>query len=328
MMAENYLENQITPLISIIIPFYNTEDFLREAVESVLNQTVKDWELVLVDDGSTDKSLEIAEEFKEKHPNKIVLLSHNDNENKGANAARNLGFADSKGKFITFLDADDVFYPDTLERELKVFNENSEADAVCGTMKCWFSWSDEARKWEKDFKVELVLGTEKLYQPPDLLIDNLKADGSKPGINCVMVKSEFAKTVGLFEEDYRHTWEDQVIWAKLTLNGSIYVMDAVLAKYRQHPASTSSTKKQNGQDILSKKIFLDWLEAYLQTQMVEDENVWKAFRTFRRKVYLETNFKKLKQIYTRLLPLHLRFKIRDNLTKAKQFLSRSAHRHK
>ncbi len=327
-MIEKTKKDQIRPLVSIIIPFYNRADFLREAIESVLDQTETDWELLLINDGSTDQSGAIAESFKAEYPSKIRLCSHSQNQNKGASASRNLGIAKAAGQFITFLDSDDVFFPDTLQKELQAFAQNPLADAVCGTLKCWYSWSEKAAKREKDFIINLVLETEKLYQPPALLIHNLTAGGRKPGINCVMLKNEFAKNFELFEADYRYAWEDQVFWAKVSLYGKIYVMDAVLAKYRQHPASTCAVESENGQDISSMNIFLDWLEIYLNKQNIENSNVWKALRSFRRTLFLETKLRKLKQMYRRMLPLHIRYKIRDLWTNTKKISARSAHRHK
>lgn len=327
-MSENSPENQNEPLVSIIIPFYNREEFLGEAIESVLIQSEKDWELLLINDGSTDKSVEIAAGFVEKYSSKIHLFGHEDNQNRGAHAARNLGISKSKGKYITFLDSDDIFFSDTLEKELKAFEENPEADAVCGTLECWYSWSDQAEKREKDFTIDLVLETEKLYQPPDLLIHNLKAGGRKPGMNCVMLKSNFAKKCGVFEADCKYIWEDQIFWMKVSLYGKIYVMDETLAKYRQHPVSNSKIKSQDGQDVPLMPIFLDWMEVYLQEQNIENDEVWKALRGFRRTLYFETKLRKAKHLYRLSVPLHLRYKMRDKLTRLKQILARSAHRHK
>ncbi|MGI8668232.1 MAG: glycosyltransferase family 2 protein [Aridibacter sp.] len=307
------------PLVSVIIPFFNREDFLGEAVESVLAQTYRNWEMFLVDDGSTDKSFEIAEDFTEKYPDKINLLTHENNENKGASASRNLGIKHTTGEFITFLDSDDIYFPDTLEKELKAFAENADADAVCGTLECWYSWSDEASDREKDFRIDLVLELEKMYQSPDLLIHNLKASGRKPGINCVMLKREFVEKVGnIFEVECRYVWEDQIFWSKVSLFAKIYVMDASLAKYRQHPASSCAVETQGGNDIPSMSIFLDWLENYLKEENITDERVWKALRNFQRNLRLETKLKGLKQLYRRTLPLHIRYGLRDKWTKFKK----------
>lgn len=327
-MADNLSKKKQTPLVSIIIPFFNRKEFLVEAIESILAQSEKDWELLLIDDGSTDNGAEIARGFVQEYPCKIQLLNHPNNQNKGASASRNLGISNAKGKYLTFLDSDDIFFPDTITRELKAFEKNTDADAVCGTLECWYSWSGKADRREQDFTIDLVLELEKLYQPPDLLVHNLNAGGRKPGINCVMLKSEFVHRVGLFEEEFTRTGEDQVFWAKVSLFGQIYVMDAVLAKYRQHPASTCAIESENGQDIPLMNIFLDWLENYLRQQNIENKEVWKALRGFRRTLYLETKFRKLKQLYRRMFPLHFRYKMRDKWTRLKKTLSRSAHRHK
>lgn len=327
-MAETSQKEYSNPLVSIIIPFYNREEFLGEAIESVLDQSEKNWELLLINDGSTDKSVEIVQGFVEKYPSKIRLFSHEQNENKGAHAARNLGIANSNGEYITFLDSDDVFFPDTLERELKAFAKNPQADAVCGTLECWHSWSKNVKNWEKDFTIDLVLETEKIYEPPDLLVHNLRAGGRKPGMNCVMLKGDFAKDIGVFEEDCKYIWEDQIFWMKVSLYGKVYVMDATLAKYRQHPVSNSKIKSQNSQDIPLMPTFLDWMEVYLQKHNIDNEEVWKALRDFRRTLLFEIKFKKVKHLYRRFVPLHVRYSMRDRLTRLKQLLSGSAHRHK
>lgn len=327
-MSANSSENQNRPLVSIIIPFFNREEFLNEAIESVLSQNEKNWELLLINDGSTDSSVEIAQAYVERYPSKIYLLNHENVENRGASASRNLGIGKAKGDYITFLDSDDVFFSDTIRKELEAFDKNPEADAVCGTLECWYSWSQEAEKWEKDFKIDLVLQTEKLYRPPELLVHNLIAGGRKPGMNCVILKRDFAKKTALFEEDYTHVGEDQVFWTKVSLYGSVYVTDEVFAKYRQHPASTCAVETQDGKDFQSLDIFLNWLENYMLEKNVDNKDLWNALRRFKRTHYLGTKFHKLKRIYRRALPLYVRYKMRDQLTKLKKFLLRSAHRHK
>ena len=308
------------PEVSIVIPFFNREQFLGEAIESVLGQSFTDWELLLIDDGSTDGSRKIANRYLKKLPHKIHLLSHENHINKGAAAARNLGIKKAAGNFITFLDSDDIYFPQTLEKQISAFAENSSADAVCGTLECWYSWSEEAKKTEKDFVIDLILATDELYQPPDLLIHNLNAGGRKPGINCIMLKTDFVRRTGVFEEEFTRTGEDQVFWAKVSLSGKIFVINEVLAKYRQHPESTCAVETSEGADIDQMTDFLDWLENYLQEQNISDARVRKALKKFRRNVRFEKKLKFLKQIYRRTLPLHLRYKIRGNWTKLKKKL--------
>ncbi|MDR0858472.1 MAG: glycosyltransferase [Oscillospiraceae bacterium] len=104
------------PQVSIIVPIYNSENWLESCVQSVLNQSRGDWELILVDDGSTDSSRSICEQYSQKYEH-IRVYSQ---ENAGVSSARNLGISRANGKYIAFLDSDDVYHPEFLARMLKV----------------------------------------------------------------------------------------------------------------------------------------------------------------------------------------------------------------
>src|SRR3954454_24972846 len=99
-------------LISVIMPAFNRERFLSEAIESVFAQTFPDWELIIVDDGSTDETAPIANNFARLHPQRIRVLSQ---PNSGVVAARNAGIWESHGTHIAFLDSDDIWVPTKLE---------------------------------------------------------------------------------------------------------------------------------------------------------------------------------------------------------------------
>lgn len=103
------------PLVSILIPCYNAEKWLAETLESALAQTWDNIEIIVVDDGSTDKSLAVAKQFE---PDGVKVISQ---ANKGASAARNRAFQESQGDFIQYLDADDLLVPDKIELQVKLF---------------------------------------------------------------------------------------------------------------------------------------------------------------------------------------------------------------
>src|SRR5260221_1467443 len=103
------IENE--PLVSVIIAFLNEQRFLEEAIKSVLEQDYKHWELLLVDDGSTDPSTGIALKYADTFPNKIIYCEHADHINKGLSASRNHGIRRARGSLVAFLDADDVWLP-------------------------------------------------------------------------------------------------------------------------------------------------------------------------------------------------------------------------
>lgn len=305
-----------SPLVSIITPFLDREKFLGEAIESVLAQTHRNWELILIDDGSTDRSTQISKKFVEKYPSKIRLYAHEGEfKNRGAGAARNLGIRRAKGEYIVFLDSDDTLFPDTIERQLRAFEANPTANVVCGTLLYWYSWEKNITSSERDFQVDLCMPLEKLYEPPSLLIRNLRSGGRKPGIMTWMVRHEFAEAIGAFEEDYNRIGEDQVFWAKLSLNGKIYVTDACLAKYRQHSDSSCTVSIRKKRYIHDWKFFYEWLDGYLTEREITDEAVWKSLNQARNTTRLQSKFVKVMDAYQRLLPLRVRYWIRDQLIK-------------
>ena len=110
-----------TPLVSIIMPLYNAAPYVGEAMGSVLAQTFSDWELIVVDDASTDESYAAACACKKDDP-RIVMLSHE--ANRGAGAARDTALAHARGRFIAYLDADDYWYPTKLQRQLDFMGKN------------------------------------------------------------------------------------------------------------------------------------------------------------------------------------------------------------
>lgn len=111
-----------TPDVSVITPFYNSEKFLKESILSVVNQTFANWELLLIDDASTDQSQSIAKSFTDSDP-RIKLITQS--ENFGAGIARNTGVENALGKYIAFLDADDSWLPQKLEKQLAFMQKNS-----------------------------------------------------------------------------------------------------------------------------------------------------------------------------------------------------------
>lgn len=110
------------PLISIILPVYNTEKYVRESIESILGQTYPNIEIICINDGSTDQSLEMLRSFGDR----IVIVDLP--ENSGIAAARNAGLGISRGEFIAFADADDIWKPEKLELQMKQFEQDPNLD--------------------------------------------------------------------------------------------------------------------------------------------------------------------------------------------------------
>src|SRR5919202_2999091 len=111
-------------LVSVVVPFWNDKKFIQETIESVFAQTYENWELLLVDDGSTDGSTQIALRYAEQYPEKVRYLEHPGHQNRGMSAARNLGISHAKGAYIGFLDADDVWLPYKLEQQVAILTSH------------------------------------------------------------------------------------------------------------------------------------------------------------------------------------------------------------
>src|SRR5215213_5930752 len=130
-----------SPAVSVITIFLDEEEFLEEAIASVRGQTFEDWELILVDDGSTDASPAIAALHAAADPKRIRLISHPGRKNRGMSASRNTGIAAARGEYIAFLDGDDVYLPQKLEMQVQILRDNPAAAMVYGATKHWYSWT-------------------------------------------------------------------------------------------------------------------------------------------------------------------------------------------
>ena len=115
---------KMSELVSIITPMYNSENFVEEAILSVIKQSYTNWELLIIDDGSKDKSIEIVEKYLGRD-NRIKLIKNTIN--KGASLTRNIGIEKSCGRYIAFLDSDDVWFPIKLEEQIKFMNDKKVA---------------------------------------------------------------------------------------------------------------------------------------------------------------------------------------------------------
>src|SRR5687768_9931393 len=117
-----------TPKVSVVIPVYNRAKYVGETIESVLSQTYQDFELIVVDDGSTDGSRKVLESFG----NRVTVLEHPNRENRGQSAAINRGLAAARGEFVGMLDSDDLWLPRKLELQVGFLDKHPEIGLVYG----------------------------------------------------------------------------------------------------------------------------------------------------------------------------------------------------
>ena len=209
-------------LISIITPVYNVERFLAETIESVLAQTYLHWELILVDDGSTDRSAEICKQYVEKD-NRIKYFYK---DNGGQASARNLGIKKATGSYITFLDSDDLYLEDKLENHFNDL-ENHQADFYYGGGYMLF----ENRTENKIEPYDWIYG-EKTGKD----FFNVLYHSCAVNINTVLVKKGLFGHVGYFDEatEFRGT-EDWDLWLRIALQvDRVYGTPEKKVYYRIH----------------------------------------------------------------------------------------------
>ncbi len=214
---------QDTGLISIIVPVYNAGAYIRETISMVAAQTYGNWELLLVDDGSEDDSREKIRESMESGDARIRLIEKQQNE--GAARARNTGIEASKGRYVAFLDADDLWMPDKLEKELAFMKEKQAAFVFTA-----YEFGDEdAKRTGKVVNVPPSLTYFKALSRTVIFTTTVMLDTERTGrelIRMPEVKSE-----------------DTATWWKILKNGfTAYGLNEVLAVYRRPARSLSSNK--------------------------------------------------------------------------------------
>ena len=271
-----------TPSVSIITIFLDAERFLEEAIESILAQTYDHWELVLVDDGSTDGSSALAQDYAARHPDRIRYCTHPGHENRGMSASRNRGIRASTAPLIAFLDADDIWLPRRLEAQVELIEALPTVDMVYGPTRYWYSWTGAPTDQDRDCTYPLGLPLRQPIEPPTVLRKFLETSGHiLPGTCSLLVRRSAVEAVGGFEEKFRGSYEDQVFLAKITAHHRVAVTDECLDLYRQHPNSCCAIAMEEGEYIPdephpAKKRYLDWLRTYFDTCGLDDPSLRAA----------------------------------------------------
>lgn len=301
------------PKISIVIPAYNAELTIKETIESVQKQTLSDFELIVINDGSTDRTLEILQSIED---HRLKIFSYL---NGGLSVARNRGISQVTGEFIAFLDADDFWKSDKLERQLAALEQHPDAGVA-------YSWTYFMNEREKC----LFLGSRLFYEGnvyADLLLKNFLANGSNP-----LIRRQAIESVGEFDSTLSH-FADWEYWLRLARNWPFVVVPDYQIFYRQS-SSTMSSKvegiKEEGLFMLEKAfrsapeelqslknksvcmLFQYCTELYLQHRTDSNglqkagQNIWMAIRLYpQTSLSQETQKLVIKFFLKRLIPANV-----------------------
>jgi glycosyltransferase involved in cell wall biosynthesis len=260
--------------VSVIIIFWNGERFIAEAIESVFAQTYPAWELLLVDDGSSDGSTTIARSYAERDPQHVRYLEHPGHVNRGMSASRNLGLRHARGQYVALLDADDVWFANTLAEQVMILESHPQAAMVYGPIQWWYSWTGRPEDRERDYVENLGVSPNTLIQPPRLLSLFLRDKAAVP--SGILGRRNIIERVGGFEDAFRGEYEDQVFCAKICLGAPVFASAQCWYRYRQHPGSSVAIGQKTGGTHSARLLFLTWLSNYLSEREVKDREVWWA----------------------------------------------------
>jgi glycosyltransferase involved in cell wall biosynthesis len=265
------------PLVSTVVIFRDAERFLDEAIASVFAQKYANWELLLVDDGSADSSSELARGWAERHPDRVRYLTHTEHANRGMSASRNLGIAQARGEYLTFLDADDVWLPRKLTQQVALLQACPEAAMVYAPSQWWYSWTGRATDLDRDVVCPLGVVPQTLLRPPSLITPFfLRQQLAIPCINSIVVRREAVERVGGFEACFPGMYEDQAFFAKVCLEMPIIAAPDCSDRYRQHADSCVSSAERTGQAYAARLQFLGWLAMYLARRDIHDQEIERA----------------------------------------------------
>lgn len=265
--------------VSVVTIFWNAERFLEEAIESVVAQTYRTWELLLVDDGSTDMSSEIALRWSQRYPDRVRYLEHPGHVNNGMSASRNLGVREARGEYVAFLDSDDVWLPNKLEEQVALFERYPEAGMVCGPSMYWHSWNGQSQDSAPDRVNHLGSLRDTLVPPPTLLPLALTGEVTTPSPSNILLRRSVIMKVGGFEEQFRgiyQMYEDQAFLAKVQLETGVYIASSCWDRYRKHSDSLVAQVKRLGKAHEARRYYLTWLAGYLQTQNLKNGQLGAA----------------------------------------------------
>lgn len=214
------------PLVSVIIPFYNVKNYIKNTLESVNNQVYKNIEIILVNDGSTDNSLKVVKEFLSKCKFKYTLYSQ---KNSGVSAARNKGLSLSSGEYVVFVDSDDLLSPQYINKMYETIKENDFSMVICG----FNTFRDDGLIYRNKFIIE---------EPDSLasieIMNRFLTRKIKISIWSLMVKKDVIEKYKIrFASGYKYSEDMHFIWKLLAHVERVGVISSPLYYYRWRDSS-------------------------------------------------------------------------------------------
>ena len=243
------------PLVSVIIPTYNRAWIIKESIDSVLSQDFIDFELIVIDDGSTDNTLEILNSYGED-----IIVIHQ--RNQGVSSARNRGLMEASGSLIAFLDSDDLWLPGKLSLQVDFFNSNPTA-LICQTEEIWM-------------RNNVRINPKKRHKKPSGMIFASSLALCLVSPSAVMVRRRLFEDVGLFDETLP-ACEDYDLWLRISCKYPVYLIDIpLIIKRGGHDDQLSSS---SGLD----KYRIKAIKKIIESNLLSESQFRAAVKTLKEK---------------------------------------------
>lgn len=217
----------LAPLVSVVIPCYNHEQFVRDCIQSVIGQTYENIELIIIDDGSKDNSVEKIKEMLDLCEQRFVRFEFRSRPNKGLSATLNEALEWCRGQYFSAIASDDQILENKIQIQVKYMEKNSDTVALFGGSNYIDNYNNILKVNKLNFQEylfdKIILNECQFYAPTQLM------------------KTEILKKVGGYNEEI--LVEDWYMWLKMAENGKIFCLSEVLANYRIHDSNTTKNSK-------------------------------------------------------------------------------------
>lgn len=250
-MVQSIIRSAKQPMVSVILPTYNRAEFLGEAISSVLDQSFKNFELLVIDDGSTDQTPQLVEKFSDP---RLIYLSQS---NKGRSAARNYGLSNASGSHIAFLDSDDVYLNSKLELQVDYMNEHPEFDMIYTSAYCI-----DRKGNQFDEQPYIAVSEGNIYKQVAFF---------RPltiTLPTVMLRREVLDAVGYFDESMER-FEDTDLWRRIA---KVFMVGAI-----NEPTCLLRTHESNALVTQDPKNIIKAVDYYVAKIFQEDADVDRDF---------------------------------------------------
>lgn len=254
-LDEEELQMEIThkaqPLVTVFIPVYNCEKYIKDALDSIINQTYRNIEILIIDDGSVDNTIDIIKKYND---NRIRLLKNN--VNKGIPYTRNRGIQESKGKYIAVMDADDISDIKRIEKQIKVLENNNDIDVVASYFDIFY---DQNKLNKTNVKKNIYKVLKKIKYK---ILDNLSSEDIRISLlfRCVianptaMIRVSTLKKYNIYYNEDCFVAQDYQMWCEISKIGKFYMIPETLLDYRFGHENITKKSKIKKRDIRKKVI--------------------------------------------------------------------------